>query len=197
MNAKAHTQSTLAMMLGLAVPALTLTRRNRGRIHRCLMELTSPKGTAEQEAAAVAALLGGGSASTALALGQELFRSLPLSALTEADLGTSKNTGLHEKTIRATLGEVDAFMSHSWSDPGDVKFAALNDWGTRFSEQGRDASIWLGEYSRNPTRVLERKKERILDPRAEQDMSATHTAPKKSNVKQTTRDRAIHHATHA
>ena len=155
-----HTQSTLAMMLGLAMPALTLTRRNCGRIHRCLMELTSPKGTAEQEAAAVAALLGGGSASTALALGQELFRSLPLSALREADLGTSKNTGLHEKTMRATLGEVDAFMSHSWSDPGDLKFAALNDWGTRFIEQGRDASIWLGEYSRNsysnprPSRLL-------------------------------------------
>ena len=45
---------------------------------------------------------------------------------------------MHAKTDKATLGTVDAFVSHSWSDPGDAKFKQLHEWAG-----GEDKSIWL------------------------------------------------------
>ena len=124
----------------------------RGSIHRWLGQLGS-KGSDEQEAAAVAALLGGGSVEQALKLGQELFRSLPLSALTQEDLELNTDSGLYEKTTQAKLGEPDAFVSHSWSDPGTLKFQALSAWGARFVEEKRDGTIWLDKACIRQTNI--------------------------------------------
>jgi hypothetical protein len=110
--------------------------------------------TAENEAAALAALVNNLSAAEAFKRGKELFRKLPFSRLTPEDLpGTSKVLGgssngmsaaaqptkeLSEKTEKANLHEVDAFISHSWSDDGDAKYARMKEWAA-----GRDVSIWL------------------------------------------------------
>jgi hypothetical protein len=45
---------------------------------------------------------------------------------------------LFEKTEKANLHEVDAFISHSWSDDGDAKYVRMKEWAA-----GRDVSIWL------------------------------------------------------
>ena len=43
-----------------------------------------------------------------------------------------------------TLGECDAFMSHSWSDDGKLKYAILREWGDEFEKrEGRSPTIWL------------------------------------------------------
>ena len=101
--------------------------------------------SSENEAALVAALVGGGSAEAALTAGAAHFRALPLAVLTENDLRSSGDSGLYEKTGRATLGEVHGFISHSWSDDAAAKHAQLNgEWGAAVrASTGGSALVWL------------------------------------------------------
>ena len=45
---------------------------------------------------------------------QANFRGLPFEKLQQADLRTNADTRLHERTEPKRLGDVDAFLSHSW-----------------------------------------------------------------------------------
>ena len=97
--------------------ALVSTHANRGRIIRWLGSL-GKSGPAEQQAASVASLLGDSSVGEALAEATKRFHSLPLSKLTrEALMNNEPDPSLHALTVPATLGKVDAFMSHSWCTP--------------------------------------------------------------------------------
>ena len=131
-------------IVGFSVTAI-LTPRVRGMIHRWLGSL-GKTGTKEAEAASIAALIGGGAASRALDEGARHFRALPLSALTAADLNSSTDSGLNAKTRAAKLGDVDGFVSHSWSDDGAAKYARLLEWaktdGVR-SDGETHPLIWL------------------------------------------------------
>ena len=127
------------------VVAAVLTPANRGRAHRLLGNIGA-KNTKEQEAACIAALIGGGAAGKALDEGGKRFRALPLSVLTEADLSSSTDSGLHRKTKPATLGDVDGFISHSWQDDGAVKYARLHEWAKTDGVRNDGAEhplIWL------------------------------------------------------
>jgi len=132
--------------------ALVCTPANRGRIVAWLGAL-GKSDKAENEAAALAALVNNLSAAEAFKRGTERFRALPLAKLTPADLPGSKvlagysqgmsaaaqpTKELCDKTYSAKLGEVDAFISHSWSDDGDAKYDRMKEWAA-----GRDVSIWL------------------------------------------------------
>ena len=71
------------------------------------------------------------------------FRALPLSKLTLAALMNNEpDPSLYALTVPAVLGEVDAFMSHSWSDDGKLKYERLHEW-TRELGGDRDVQIWL------------------------------------------------------
>lgn len=100
----------------------------RRKVHSYLGGLAA-KGEAKA-AAAVAGLVGGRSPQEALKHGTETFRALPLQNLSLTDLVTSQDTGLHQKTVKASLGEVHAFLSHSWHDEAQAKWNALSAWGT-------------------------------------------------------------------
>ena len=56
--------------------------------------------------------------------------------LEEADLTSSSDSGLMERSVPAELGSCDVFVSHSWHDPGDLKWRELQKWVDAF----RDAS---------------------------------------------------------
>ena len=96
-----------AMVLGatLVFASFLTTPKMRGVIRRRLIAL-GRTGSAAQEAAAVAALLGGGSVDDALKTGKQRFRALPLSKLELADLMSNEDTGLYQRTVEAN-GEVD------------------------------------------------------------------------------------------
>ena len=143
------------MSASCLIASLVFTPANRGRVVAWLGGLgKSDKAENEAAAAALAALVNNLSAAEAFKRGKELFRKLPFARLTPEDLpGTSKVLGgssngmsaaaqptkeLCEKTEKAKLGEVDAFISHSWSDDGDAKYVRMNEWAA-----GRDVSIWL------------------------------------------------------
>ena len=142
-----------SLIWGLSCLAVGIfaTPRNRGR----LIQFLSSRGAAgskEGEAAAVSALVGGGSAADALAKGASRFRALPLSRLSAEDLTTNQDTGLYKKTAEASLGAVSGFVSHSWADDGAAKFVQLQAWGheARRGEGLKDPLIWLDKV-RAPT----------------------------------------------
>lgn len=124
---------------------LLASPRNRGRVHHFLQRLVSgAKMSSENEAALVAALVGGGSAETALTAGASRFRALAVNVLTEDDLRSSTDSGLFTKTERATLGSVHGFLSHSWSDDGTAKFVQIYKWALEARERSADpVLVWL------------------------------------------------------
>ena len=126
----------IATMLVLFVVG-RLNPRIRRKFHAYLGSLAC-KGEAKA-AAAVAGLVGGRSPEAALRHGTDTFRGLPLASLSLTDLSTSGDTGLHTKTKKAQLGDVHAFLSHSWHDDAAAKWQALEGWGASLSEP----MLWL------------------------------------------------------
>ena len=140
--------------------ALVFTRANRGRVVAWLGAL-GKTGEAENKAAALAALVGSLSAAEAFKLGAERFRKLPLAKLKLEEIAGRKSGAvagdwktspgwptreLYNKTTLAKIGEVDAFISHSWSDDGDAKFKCLQEWKTKDLKNNKDkkaVTIWL------------------------------------------------------
>jgi len=131
-------------------PPLLFTAAFRGRIHRWLGSV-GKSGSKEQEAAAVASLIDGyaGGVAAALETAADMFYVLPLQNLSAADLTSSADTGLNTKVTHAMLGSCDAFMSHSWQDDGNKKFARLHEheWGAA------DPSIWLDKACIDQRRI--------------------------------------------
>ena len=135
--------------------AALATPRSRGRIHRRLGRLGG-RGTEEEEAAAVASLIGGSDPDAALDRASKLLRCLPASRLHAADLADNMTSAASAKTLRArtepaAMGEVTAFLSHSWSDereaPG-AKHAVVSHWAKRRQEiTGKDPTLWLVWHS--------------------------------------------------
>ena len=113
--------SAIAFLLG----TLASGHKGRGRVYSWVSSLG--KGASQlQEAAAIAALCPRGRAvASSMFHAAESFLALPLASLTAADLASNEDTRLNERVHRAALGEVDAFVSHSWRDDGDRKFAKL------------------------------------------------------------------------
>ena len=137
--------------------AAAMTPRVRGFAHRRLGGL-GKTGTKEAEAASIAALIGGVDAGKALAEGAKRFRALPLSSLAESDLDSSTDSGLHRKTQTAALGDVDCFVSHSWSDAGAAKYARLHEWarGDDVRSDGEQYPlIWLDKACIDQSAIVE------------------------------------------
>ena len=150
-----YVPSNFAFSATLLLCAALATPRNRGRLHRKLGRL-GESGTEREEAAAVAALVGGADPNVTLQLATRLFRCLPACQLHAADLTDNKTTGgpkgptLHERTQPATMGNVTAFVSHSWSDekeaPG-AKHKVIARWATRRQKAtGKEPTLWLVRY---------------------------------------------------
>lgn len=142
----------LAAIASLLLAAIVLTHGLRGHILRRLNELLSAGGTQTQVAASVAALLGKRSAAATLAMATSRFRALPLPSLTREELACNRpDPAMHQKTVAANLGGVDAFMSHSWSDDGDAKFDRLHAWAASTGScGGKDRFLWLDKVHRPP-----------------------------------------------
>ena len=132
-----------SMMSSWMAMALLPTPRNRGKLHHWLGQL-GQSNSEEQEAAMVAALIGGTDPATAYTVAIKKFRGLNVSEVQLDDLDSSKDTGMHARTQRQSLGEVDAFVSHSWADDGSDKHKMLTEWGGALKEEtGNEPVIWL------------------------------------------------------
>ena len=129
--------------------AVLLMPANRARVHRWLGSLGGKGASREQEAAAVAELVGSRDATKLLAEADDRFRAISFDVLHEEDFASNKGSAtgqppLSERTKRLALGECEAFLSHSWSDDSAAKYAALARWaGAHRAEQGISPSLWL------------------------------------------------------
>jgi hypothetical protein len=148
----------------LLAAALVFTRANRGRVVAWLGTLGKTD-DADNKAAALAALVGSLSAAKAFQLGIENFKTLYFKDLKQEDVAGRKagtvagdwktspgwpTQELYDKTIRVgqpggpKFGEVDAFISHSWSDDGVAKFECLEEWAEETkAKTGEEVTIWL------------------------------------------------------
>ena len=141
--------------------ALVFSPANRGRFLRRLHEI-GKIGSAQQEAATIASLIGGTNAELVYATAASKFTVLPLASLTVADLTSNEDTGLNTRVRAATLGECDAFMSHSWRDDGAEKHARLEEWGTACNTD--HATIWLDKACIDQVRRPKLARERLRAP---------------------------------
>ena len=114
----------------------------RGRL-LCWLGALGKDGDAEQKAASVASLLGDTSFAEALTNAVQRFRAQPLTTLTlETLLSNETDPSLYAKTVPAKLGEVHAFMSHSWSDDGRLKHEKVHEWARELGGDD-DKLVWL------------------------------------------------------
>ena len=100
-------------------------------------------------AASVAGFLGGHSPEHIQNTAKHLFKGVTLDLVEkEAMAKSSPDPLLFEKTIPATLGQVDAFVSHSWHDDSDLKWEQLQAWGEEFrrTHGGREPMVWIDKY---------------------------------------------------
>merc|ERR1719253_2164497 len=58
------------------------------------------------------------------------------------------NPALSFLTEPGQLGQIDAFVSHSWHDDPKLKWAALQAWRQEFKlqHQGREPKLWIDKY---------------------------------------------------
>ena len=133
--------------------SVSLTPANRGRVHRWLGSLGSDA-SMQQQAAAVAALLGGSgrTAVSALRLAEQNFRALPVSSLSVDDLvDNTSSPQLFAKTRPVRMGDVSAFVSHSWSDQGALKYSHVQEFAA--AHNGGDCLLWLDKACIDQTNI--------------------------------------------
>jgi len=100
-----------------------------------------------QRAAGVAALIGKQDIRTVLAAARRTFTGVSLARLQFEHLASSEvDERIASLASRCALGEVDAFLSHSWHDPAAPKWRALQRWRRDFEEAesgGRSPVVWF------------------------------------------------------
>jgi len=100
-------------------------------------------------AAGISALLGSGcSPEAVVAMAEKNFYAVPLDQVFEEDLKDSApDPRLAKRVLWVSLGEVDAFISHSWHDDAADKWMALQQWRLDFvSVQRREPLVWIDKF---------------------------------------------------
>ena len=81
-------------------------------------------------------------------MAQSRFRAVPVASLVLEEMSDNRpNPELARKTEAATLGDVAAFMSHSWSDDATSKLARLQEYAAEHDRaHGTPCRIWLDKF---------------------------------------------------
>ena len=121
----------------------------RNKYHQCLAAIAT-RGEAGR-AAGVAALIGKRDVKTVLASARRSFMGIPHDHMRESHFATnSADTSMHELPIKCHLGQVDAFLSHSWHDDPAAKWQVLSEWADGFAkEAGRPPILWFDKACLN------------------------------------------------
>ena len=107
------------------------------------------QGGAATAAACIAELIGGKDIATVLHLSRKTLKYVSCGKVFELDMKDNKpNVALKRYSKRATLGYVDAFISHSWHDDPEKKWVALQAWRDNFKKAhgGREPRLWIDKY---------------------------------------------------
>eukprot|EP00931_Biecheleriopsis_adriatica_P086788 TRINITY_DN61379_c0_g1_i1.p1 TRINITY_DN61379_c0_g1~~TRINITY_DN61379_c0_g1_i1.p1 ORF type:complete len:511 (+),score=61.64 TRINITY_DN61379_c0_g1_i1:53-1585(+) len=113
----------------------------RSRVQAYLMTM----GGGQPTAAATAQLIRNQDVATVLEAATAKFRCVRCDQVTP-DIFRSKKAdqSLYQLSTAAELGDVDAFVSHSWCDDPDAKWDALQEWRAKFwLAEGREPTLWI------------------------------------------------------
>ena len=134
--------------------ALATAPRNRVALHRFMLKRY--RAGEARTSAMIAAMMGRSSHEQVLRLAEKSFRVLPLAGITEAHLASNADTDMFSLTQKMPLGSCDAFISHSWSDPGERKHEVLTEWHEEFRKAyERSADVWLDKACINQSNIAE------------------------------------------
>merc|ERR1719443_2653989 len=105
----------------------------------------SSRGETRSLAAAVATAIGGNSVAETQEKAGKLLRYVTLDKISKEELAENKpNPLLYERSVLGKFGDIDAFLSHSWSDPSDSKWDGIQSWREHFKrEHGREPRVWF------------------------------------------------------
>ncbi|KAJ1627914.1 hypothetical protein T492DRAFT_1021502 [Pavlovales sp. CCMP2436] len=113
-----------------------------------LLAYLASRGGACSSAVGIAALLGGRSTAEVQSIAFSLLRSVSAELLTAEDMARpTPDTALYQLTEPASPHTIDCFISHSWRDNPDLKWAALQEWRGRFkTAHGREPLLFVDKY---------------------------------------------------
>jgi hypothetical protein len=106
------------------------------------------RGEVASAAAGISELLGARSFERVLEDSRKSFRCVSAERLVFDDMADNRpNIALASLTESARLGQVDAFLSHSWHDEAEAKWAALQKWRANFKKaHAREPLLWIDKY---------------------------------------------------
>lgn len=139
---------SLYTLISLMATWLVASPRFRQHFHAWLMGKCGAVGDSAAAAAGIAGLIGNVSPEEALAQASQRFRFIDLQELSYQDLLPSSLKDLRpsicRRTAKALQGSCDAFISHSWHDCPEAKWAALQRWRNDFvAKNGREPKVWF------------------------------------------------------
>jgi len=125
-------------MLALGAVALEPTFRTR------VQAWLASRGGTVAAAAGIASLLGNTDSDEVLRQANALLRCVPSANLAFSDVSSSSpDPTLLAKSQAARIGEIDAFISHSWHDDAQAKWEAFEEWRDDFQRaEGRLPVVW-------------------------------------------------------
>jgi len=145
-----HTRFIVSLVCHAAsdvvLASLCLASERRARLQSWLSSLGADERLSS--AAAVASLIAGRSVDEVLQLARQEFQAVCMGKVSEQAMSNNvPDPALRALTEPARLGHVDAFLSHSWSDPPQDKWAAMQQWRTSFVQRhGREPQVWLDKF---------------------------------------------------
>jgi hypothetical protein len=113
---------------------------------RRMQAFLARRGSSLVYASAVSALIAGRRAEEVHRHAIATFRGVRADLLQREHFDSfAPSSELFDLSQHMAIGEVDAFVSHSWSDSGAEKFAGLAEWCAHFREKhsGREPVLWL------------------------------------------------------
>ena len=103
----------------------------------------------DASAATVIGAMVGGDVISAMRSAEERLRYILISSLKSSDMANNQDSGLYAKVHAASLGEVDAFLSHSWRDDPPLKWQRMLEFKASFESKngGAEPRCWLDKVS--------------------------------------------------
>jgi len=143
-NAQLHLPRLLVVAEALALGIIA----SRPRVRVMVQAYLASRGGACSSAVGIAALLGGRSTAEVQSIAFSLLRSVSAELLTAEDMARpTPDTALYQLTEPASPHTIDCFISHSWRDNPDLKWAALQEWRGRFkTAHGREPLLFVDKY---------------------------------------------------
>ena len=139
---------------------VSFTKRMRNNNHEFLQRICRSWRKEEnlQAASGVAALIGNLDVGDVISKSKQHYRCVRLDKVTREHMASSKpDPALYAFSEKATLGRVDAFISHSWSDDPAAKWEAISQWRENFkrSHKGREPLVWIDKFCIDQTNVTD------------------------------------------